>query len=117
MSAIIKWLKSTVGEDSTNAVAANAGIVASTLFRQIRAETLTPEVIVAIARAYKTDPIDGLITSGLITEEDLQFATRETFLQDLTDRELADEVWQRMQRGQATDVITDGQHNLAGTEE
>ena len=52
-----------------------------------------------MARAYKADPIEGLLVARIITEHDLRFAKREALLADLTDRELADEVWRRMQEG------------------
>lgn len=94
------WYTQTTGDDTTNAVATNAGIVYTTLARQLSSGKLTPETLVAIARAYKRDAIDALIAHGIITVDDVRkHATRPT-LQSATDREIADEVWRRLNDGE-----------------
>ena len=95
----MNWYNATTAGDTVNAVAAKSGLVGSTLSRQLKSETLTPESIVAVARAYKADPIEGLIISGLITEADVSLHGAEALLESLTDRMIANEVWRRMSDG------------------
>ena len=99
MSKQIEWYRQATGDATVNAVAAKAGLVGSTLSRQIKGDALTPETVVAVARAYDADPIDGLIVLGLITEEEVVRRGAAVVLADLTDRMLADEVYDRMIEG------------------
>ena len=95
----MQWFERVTQGDTVNAAAEKAHMVGSTLNRQVRAATLSPESIVAIARAYDADPIEGLIISGLITDLDLHHHRGETLLAHLSNKMLADEVWRRMQLG------------------
>lgn len=110
------WYRETVGSDAVNAVATTARVGQSTLDRQVKRGELSPEIVVAIAYAYDVDPIEGLIISGLITEEDVVRHGAEVLLASLPDRMIADEVWDRMQRGTATEPITGSQPNLIAIE-
>lgn len=96
MSKIKKWYEATTGGASVNAVAARAGLVQTTLARQLRADALSPESIVAVARAYSADVIGALIVAGVITDEDVRrHGVRLTF-KAATDAEIAAEVMKRM---------------------
>lgn len=99
MNELMSWYSATTSDDTVNAVASRAGLVGSTLSRQLKAETLTPESIVAIARAYNADAIEGLIISGLITEADVSRHGAQALLESITDRMIANEVWRRMADG------------------
>lgn len=109
----IEWFETVSAGDSVNAAATIAGINQPTLARQIKAGVLSPESIVAIARAYDADPINGLIIAGLISEVDVARHGADVLLETLTDKMLADEVWNRMQAGKAGVEITGGQPTLA----
>ena len=61
---IMEWYAATVADDTANAVALRAGLVQSTLARQIKAGQLSPEVVVAIARAYRADVLDALVAAA-----------------------------------------------------
>lgn len=113
MNKMLSWFENTIAGDTPNAAAERAGLVGSTLSRQIKAGVLSPESIVAIARAYDADPIEGLIIAGLITEADVTRHGADVLLETLTDKMLADEVWNRMQAGKAGVEITGGQPTLA----
>ena len=99
MNAIMTWYSTTTNGDTTNAVALKSGLVGSTLSRQLKADTLAPESVVAIARAYRADPIEGLVIAGLITEDDVRRHGADVLLESLDDRVLANEVWRRMADG------------------
>lgn len=94
-----KWYEAAVKGASVNAVAQKSGIAQTTLNRQVRTGKITPETIVAVAVAYGRDPIDGLITSGLITTEQIRSHGVRAALADATDAEIADEVWKRLNDG------------------
>ena len=99
MNAIMTWYNNTTNGDTTNAVASKARLVGSTLSRQLKADTLAPESVVAIARAYNADPIEGLIIAGPITEDDVRRHGADVLLGSLDDRMLANEVWRRLASG------------------
>lgn len=100
---IMKWFRTVTQGDSVNAAAKAAGLNQPTLSRQVNAGTLSPESVVAIARAYDADPLEGLIILGLITEDDVKRHGAAVILSDLTDKMLADEVWDRMQEGRVVE--------------
>lgn len=91
----LDWYRGVVKDASINAVAARSGLVQSTLNRQIKAEALTPDVVVAVARAYGVDVLDALVANGVLTEDDIRSHWARVALADLTDIELAAEVIRR----------------------
>ncbi|GAA2237367.1 hypothetical protein GCM10010401_06890 [Rarobacter faecitabidus] len=96
---IMKWYKTTVGDDSENAVATRSGISQRTLNRQLKARKLKPEVVAPLARAYGQDVLDTLILVGLVTRGDIRRHGVRAALEAATDRELSDEVYRRMLDG------------------
>lgn len=96
------WYRDTVGSDSENAVAARAKVSQRTLNRRRKTgERLPPEMVVAIAGAYGKGVIESLIETGLITADHIREYGAATALRAATARELADEVWERMERGES----------------
>ena len=81
---IEQWYQETVGNDSQNTVADNAGIVPSSLYRQLP-DKLSPQNVVKIARAYGGSAIDGLVAVGLIDDDDLRKSESSDALRDATD--------------------------------
>ena len=92
----MEWYRRVVGDATVNAVAARAGVVQTTLNRQVKVGRLAPETAVAIARAYGVDVIDGLLACGLLTEEDVRRHGIVPVLEDATDDEIAEEVMRRL---------------------
>lgn len=101
---ITEWFTDLIGADSVNAAAGKADINQSTLSRQLNAGRLSPEMVVPLARAYGADVIDALVTHGLVSQADVQRHYVRAALADATDRELADEVWRRMQEGRGGEI-------------
>lgn len=99
----IRWFDRITGDDTPNAAAKRSGVNQPTLSRQIKAGALSAEVIVAIARAYDADAIEGLIIGGLITEADVRKHGAEVLLEQITDRRIADEVYERMVEGRGVE--------------
>ena len=101
----IEWYEKTVGDTSENAVATRAGINQRTLNRQLKAGRLTPETVAAIAATYDRDMLDALVIAGLITHEHIKQHGVRGALAAATDREIADEVWRRLNDGQEHGVF------------
>ena len=97
---IEQWYQETVGNDSQNTVADNAGIVPSSLYRQLP-DKLSPQNVVKIVRAYGGSAIDGLVAVGLIDDDDLRKSESSDALRDATDEELIHELAIRLAAGAA----------------
>lgn len=99
----LAWMASTVGDHSENTTARLAGINQSTLNRQVRAGTLTPETVVAIARAYRVPVLPGLVACGLITEAEAALKERmgsvEEVLATAEDSQIVGEMLARLAGG------------------
>ena len=95
----VQWFKEVTEGDSVNAAAKKAGLNQPTLARQLNAGALSPESVVAVARAYGADAIEGLIVAGLVTEADVRRHGADVLLASLDDRVIANEIWRRMADG------------------
>lgn len=89
---------------TVNAVAERAGVIQTTLNRQLKAESLSPETVVSIARAYGVDVLSGLVAAGLITPDDIKRHGVHAALRDAFDADIAAEVFRRLGDG--------GQHGI-----
>ena len=90
------WYYKTVGTDTVNAVAENAQIQQSTLSRQLNNKRITAEIAIAVARGYKTSPLNALLALGAITEADIDAHFKHLQLSDYTDAEIVDEIARRL---------------------
>ena len=106
MSKNLSWYRAVTQEDSVNAVAKRAGLVQTTLAAQVRKGELTPQSVVAIARAYQSDPLSALVAVGFLTDEEVTAYAHRAALGDASDEDLAREVWLRMSSGSASEPIT-----------
>lgn len=94
---IADWYKRTVGNDSTNMVAENAGIVPASLYRQLP-DKLSPQSVVKIARAYGVSAIEGLVALGLLDDSDIRMLGISDSLKNATSDELLREIAARLDR-------------------
>lgn len=106
MTDKMAWYRHVTGTDSVNAVAKRAGLVQTTLAAQVRKGELTPQSAVAIARAYQSDPLHALVAIGLVAADEVDAYARRVALGDVSDEELAREVWVRMSSGAASAPLT-----------
>lgn len=93
------WYSDTVRNDSVNRVSQRSGIAQTTLNGQVKSGHLKPETVVAVANAYGKDALDALVVSGLITREQIRQHGVRQALSAATDRQIADEVWTRLNDG------------------
>lgn len=102
---ISQWYSDAVGDDSANAVAMKAGILQSTLARQLQRGTLSPEVVAAIGRAYRADILAGFVACGLLEQEEVDAIGARFNLSQATDVEIADEVYRRLTRRESEELV------------
>ena len=93
---ISNWYAETVGDDTPNKVAENAGIVPPSLYRQLP-DRLSPQNVVKIARAYGVPAIDGLVALGLLDDTDLDKLEISDALRAASDRDLLNELARRLE--------------------
>lgn len=101
----LEWFATTRGGDSENAAAKKIGLTQSTINRQVARGHLSPEVVVAVARAYRAPVLPGLVACGLITAEEA--ALKERALSDVLDQASDADLLQAVLRR------VDGDGNLA----
>lgn len=66
-----QWLARVTNHASDHEVARRAGITHTTIGRWRKSGRAPAEGIITIARAFRADPIDGMVAAGLLTEADL----------------------------------------------
>lgn len=72
LPAFTEWLaRATAGETQTQ-IAERLGVSRATVARWARRSVLDPNTVLAIARAYNADPIQGLLASGWLEPGDLE---------------------------------------------
>lgn len=101
MTNALKWYEKVTGGDSKYSVAAAAGISRATLVRQLNSDQLSPENVIAIARAYDADIVDGLEAIGLCTSEELRPHFLRESLASLSDDDIVAVVAQRLKGSSA----------------
>lgn len=99
MTNIAEWYEATVDGASVNAVAQKAGLVQTTLSRQVKSGQFSPETVVAVAVAYGRDVLDALVVAGLITRDQIRDHGVRVTLAEVADAEIAAEVMRRMGGG------------------
>lgn len=96
----LQWLAQITDDAAPTTAARRAGVQVSTMSRQVAKGVLSPETVVAIARAYHAPVLPGLVACGLITADEARvIAPMGTLLTDATDEALLDEVLRRIRAG------------------
>ncbi|MGQ4531812.1 hypothetical protein ACUH96_00735 [Dermabacteraceae bacterium P13077] len=102
------WVRETTGRATDASVARKSGLNQTTYSRQVRTSSYKPSTIVAIARAYNANVLEGLITLGLINGDDIEEVRVLVDLHNVTDEELLDEVARRITSGRAGATLASG---------
>lgn len=89
------WLINLKGEDSMRAASQKSGYAQTTLQRQIDKGVLSPEMVIALCRAYDRSPVAGLIETGYINDYELHGPDVEVALHEATNEQLLDEIMRR----------------------
>ncbi len=95
-----EWLDQLVGADSYRTAAAKVGVDQSTLSRQLtRRGVISPEYVIALARAYGRRAGDELVVTGYLAPGDLEGVGIDSALRAATNRQLLEEIERRMESG------------------
>lgn len=89
------WLTELIGEDTRRTASSKAGMAESTLSRQLSRGRLSPEMVIALCRAYDRSPVAGLIETGYINDYELHGPDVEVALREATNEQLLDEIMRR----------------------
>lgn len=89
------WLTELIGEDTRRTASSKAGMAESTLSRQLSRGRLSPEMVIALCRAYDRSPVAGLIETGYINDYELHGPDVEVALREATNEQLLNEIMRR----------------------
>lgn len=89
------WFKDLTDSSSLREAAEKSGVSKSTLSRNLDANTMTPETVIALCRAYDRSPVSGLIETGYINDYELHGPDVEIALREATNEQLLDEMMRR----------------------
>ena len=89
------WFKDLTDSSSLREAAEKSGVSKSTLSRNLDANTMTPETVIALCRAYDRSPVSGLIETGYINDYELHGPDVEIALREATNEQLLDEIMRR----------------------
>lgn len=112
METVNSWIRRTTEGHSIRAVALKIGVAQPTLSRQMSEHKVTPETVVAIARAYNANPLEGLEAQGLLNADDLAQYRVAPAWHKVSDRELLDEIERRLTSGAAGKELASGDETL-----
>lgn len=96
MNAHMRWFNEVTDSASGRAAATTAGISVATLNRQLAKKTLTPEVIIALARGYHVSPVNALVDTEYLRASEVRDLGEVELARLLTDHELIRETARRI---------------------
>lgn len=83
-----EWFRRTTNDASGRTAAAAAGIPIATLNRQLAKNHLSPEFVIAIARAYETRPVAALVQTGYLETSETGSMSADEVAELLSDQDL-----------------------------
>lgn len=92
---INEWLNELIGSDSQRRASAKIGMAESTLSRQLSRGHLSPEMVIALCRAYDRSPVTGLIETGYLQQWETEGVAIPYALQNASNKQLLDEILRR----------------------
>lgn len=90
------WFDRVTQGETQEQIGARLGVSRSTVARRIRHGVLEPNELLTLARAYKADPLEGLLASGWLTMEDLKNGGMRYILKSAPTRMLVNELYDRL---------------------
>lgn len=91
------WMQRTTGGDSLRAIAKHIDVSPSTISRYVeRNNTLSPEHVIKISRAYGASVVDALVDTGHLMEHEADLAGVSTALGHATNEQILDEMMRRV---------------------
>lgn len=89
------WLNEIKGCDSMRAASKKSGYAQTTFQRQIDQGQLSPEMVIALCRAYERSPVTGLIETAYINEWETEGVSIPYALRQATNEQILDEINRR----------------------
>lgn len=89
------WLAELIGTDSMRTASQKTDYAQTTISRQLSRGHLSPEMVIALCRAYDRSPVAGLIETGYINDYELHGPDVEVALREATNEQLLDEIMRR----------------------
>lgn len=89
------WIEALIGADTRREASKKAGMSESTLSRQLGRNALSPEMVIALCRAYEKTPVDGLVQTGFLNPWEAEGISVDAALDQATNQELLGAVMRR----------------------
>nr|DAX96052.1 MAG TPA: hypothetical protein [Caudoviricetes sp.] len=89
------WLAELIGADSMRTASQKTEYAQTTISRQLSRGHLSPEMVIALCRAYDRSPVTGLIETGYINDYEIHGPDVEIALHEATNEQLLDEIMRR----------------------
>ncbi|WP_312811127.1 helix-turn-helix domain-containing protein [Corynebacterium variabile] len=89
------WIEALIGTDTRREASKKAGMSESTLSRQLGRNALSPEMVIALCRAYEKKPVDGLVQTGFLNPWEAEGISVDAALDQATNQELLGAVMRR----------------------
>lgn len=89
------WIDGLIDGDSYRAAAEKVGTNGSTITRQLAKEHLSPEMVIALCRAYGRKPVDGLVETGYLQPWEIEGVGIDTAIDQATNKQLLDGIMRR----------------------
>ena len=90
-----EWVDALTEGATTRSMGEKLGIAHTTIARQIKAEKLSPEMVIDMCRAYGKLPVDGLLETGYLEYGDIEGAGVPQALRWASNRQLLAEINRR----------------------
>lgn len=90
-----EWLLELISTDSMRTAAQKTQYAQTTISRQLSRGNLSPEMVIALCRAYDRSPVQGLIETGYINDYEVEGPDVATALDKATNQQLLDQIMKR----------------------
>lgn len=108
------WLTELIGDDTRRTASKKAGMAESTLSRQLSRGHLSPEMVIALCRAYSRSPVQGLIETEYLHPWEVEGPDVAIALRRATNQAILDEVMRRSDPEARHLFGNDGTDNVVG---
>ncbi|WEV69345.1 hypothetical protein OZX73_00095 [Bifidobacterium sp. ESL0775] len=106
----IDWLRDITHDDSINKISQQAGIPYATLYKRFKSNELATDEIIAIARSYGINPVDALVKTSIISDEEASGVRGDNALRLCDIESIAKEIVRR--DGEKTQRTTRNESNV-----
>lgn len=89
------WIEDLIGTDSLRTASGKIGFAQSTITRQLSRNTLTPQAVIALCRAYGRKPVDGLVQTGYLNPWEIEGVGIDAALDQATNDQLVKQIMKR----------------------